>query len=213
MRNDRHLALQMRKAGKSYKTIRSELGIPLSTLSDWFSREQWSTNLKIELIKKTGKLVSKLSKARWEAWRQTFRDQAQNEFSALITNPLFLLGLSLYWGEGDNKPNTSVVRLVNTDPRMVSIFCRFLREVIHVDPSRLRASLVLYSDLSDKKCKSFWSNVTRIPVEQFHKTQFIVGKHPTRRTSYGMCTVYGNHSGLKEKILTWTDLLYKHYQA
>lgn len=42
MRQDKETAKNLRKLGKSYREIEEELGIPRSTLSDWFGSEEWS---------------------------------------------------------------------------------------------------------------------------------------------------------------------------
>ena len=51
MRNDKHLALKLRKLGKSYNKISNELDIPKSTLCSWFSKIDWSQSVKEELNK------------------------------------------------------------------------------------------------------------------------------------------------------------------
>lgn len=213
MRKDKHLALKMRQQGMSYKKIGSELSIPISTLSDWFRDLEWSQDLKRELTQHSGEAASKAQKKRWEEWRDVFRKEAHKEFPTLIKNPLFTAGLMLYWGEGDSRLKNGMVRLVNTDSRMISLFCSFLRKVIKVEEQKVKAYLVLYSDLSDQECKKYWSNSSKIPIERFGKTQFIQGRHPTRRTTYGMCTVCISSRGLKEKIAIWIDLLYKMYSS
>lgn len=211
MRNDKHLAVALRRKGLSYKKIETELGIARSTLSDWFSHEDWSQVLRQHLVKTTGTVVSRFQRQRWETWRERFRQEARIEFNTLKKNPLFIAGIMLYWGEGDSRVSNGMVRLVNTDPRMIALYCSFLRNVIHVPENKIKASLVLYPDLSNEACIDYWSVVTKIPRERFHKTQFINGRHPTKKTMHGMCTIYVSGRGLKEKIVVWTDLLYKTY--
>lgn len=213
MRNDKHLALKLRTDGKSYKEISSELGISKSTLSNWFSKLDWSEDVKSKLAHEASRLarerfqvVVQANQARWVAWREDHRHQAIREFPNLQGNPLFVSGLMLYWAEGDNKLSNSMVRLTNTDPRMIKIFLCFAREICKVDKAKIRLALILYPDLKDSECKPFWSKYTGIPVNQFYKTQFIKGSHPTRRLEKGICMVRIGGIGLKEKILTWINL-------
>jgi transposase-like protein/preprotein translocase subunit Sec61beta len=216
MRNDQHLALDMRKKGKSYKEISKKLGIPKSTMHYWFKDLRWSEKIKDDLTKKAVKLsrkrikkVIKANKERWLKWREDFKKEAVREFPKLKINPVFIAGLMLYWGEGDsNLKNT--VRLTNIDPRMIILFCKFVTEILMVSRIDIRVHLTIYPDLSEEKCKEYWSKKIKIPKNQFDKTQIIYGKHPTRRLENGICSIRVPKScGLKEKIFVWIDLFSK----
>ena len=218
MRNDKHLAIKMRERGKSYNKISKELSIPKSTLSGWLADADWSKEIKMELTRKVNYvarkrllLINKARREKWEKWREEFRKKARKDFPRLLKNPLFTIGIALYWGEGDHKLENGRVRLINTDPRIIRLFSKFLKEAIGVPEEKIRAWLILYPDLSEKKCKDFWSEASSVSLDKFGKTQFIRGRHPTRRTAYGMCTINVNSRGLKEQIFTWTDLLYEKY--
>ncbi|HLM84340.1 MAG TPA: helix-turn-helix domain-containing protein [Candidatus Bathyarchaeia archaeon] len=216
MRNDQHLAIDMRKKGKSYKEISRKLGIPKSTMHYWFKNLQWSEKIKdnltersVKLSRKRIKKVIKANKERWLKWREDFKKEAAEEFPKLRKNPTFIAGLMLYWGEGDSKLKNTT-RLTNTDPRMISLFCKFVVEILKVPRSDIKAHLTIYPDLSDSKCKKYWSKETKLPINQFNKTQVIYGKHPTRRLENGICSIRVPRScGLKEKIFVWIDLFSK----
>jgi len=213
MRNDKHLAIKLRKQNKSYNKISKELGIPKSTLSEWFSEKNWSQRVKRDLTRRANyiarkrlRLINKARREKWERWREEFRKEAREEFSLLLKDPLFVAGISLYWGEGDSKLKNGKVELVNTDPRMIALFVKFLRKIAKVPENKILAWLNLYPDLSEKECKSFWGETSKIPPEQFRKTQFIKGRHSTKRLKYGICSITVHSRGLKEKIFTWIDL-------
>ncbi len=213
MRQDKKKAIVLRKQGKSYNEISEILKVPKSTLSAWLSQIPWSAAVRKKLVKRQGEIVGKITKARWAKWREGFREEAKLEFNTLAANPLFIIGLCLYLGEGDHQLKTSQVKLINTDPKVIDLFSRFLREAVKVPEKKIRAWLIIYKDLDDEKCKKYWRKACKVPVKRFYKTQIIKGRHPTRRTPYGMCTVQVSSRALKEKIFTWTDLLYKQYQA
>ncbi|OGE73967.1 MAG: hypothetical protein A3I07_04105 [Candidatus Doudnabacteria bacterium RIFCSPLOWO2_02_FULL_42_9] len=215
-RNDKHLALLLRKSGKSYGFISRELQIPKSTLSEWFSGLKWSGIVKNKLITKANllaqkrmRLMAKANQKRWLDWRAGYRLQAIEEFELLKNNPLFISGVMLYWAEGDNGKKSSNVRLANIDPRMIRIFIKFALKICKVSKANIRIGLILYPDLKDTVCKSFWSKYLKIPIVQFHKTQVIKGNHPTKRLEYGICMVRIGGAGLKEKIKVWIDLCSK----
>ena len=216
MRNDRHLALALRRKGASYKKIEQQLGIPRSTLSGWFSSLNWSQDLKKELTRRSNyvthnkfrKLVKRRMKM-WEAWREEARQEARRDFPRLLKDPLFVAGIMLYWGEGDSKISNSSVRLSNTDPKMMELFTRFLVDICQAPLENLRCAMNLYPDLDERTCLDFWADATQIPATQFTKTQFMQGRHPTKRLSHGICqTRYGSRQ-LKEKIFVWIDLFYR----
>jgi len=216
MRNDRHLAIKLRKKGTSYNRISKELGIPKSTMHYWFRNLRWSRIIKEKLTEKakiqaTKRLrkVIEAQKKRWKAWRKQYREEAIKEFPILKSNPLFVAGLMLYWGEGDSNLRHQV-RLSNSNPRMIKLFNDFLQKICKIPKERVRLALVIYPDLIEKVCKNFWSNKTKISLKQFDKSSVIYGRHPTKRLENGVCIIRVNGSpGLKEKVITWTNLTVK----
>lgn len=218
MRDDKHLAIRLRKKGKSYNKISSELNIPKSTLTNWFSDLKWSQIMKQELGRKANyiarkrlRLINKGRRKMWEDWREKARQEARKSFPRLKKNPLFIAGLMLYWGEGDSKIENSQVRLSNTSPDLIKLFSLFLKNICGLPTEKIKISLILYPDLDEKKCKSFWSIVTRIPENQFKKSQIIKGKHPTKKLAYGICMIHLTSRQLKEKIFVWINLFHKQF--
>lgn len=112
----------------------------------------------------------------------------------------------LYWAEGDSKPKNPF-RLTNTDPRMIALYTQFLVKALKIPKENLHPTIILYPDLSKEKCLNFWSEVIGVPESQFYKTQFIKGKHPTKRLSYGICMITCGNRQLKEKMIVWIELL------
>lgn len=211
MRNDKHIAIKLRLEGKSYKEIEHDLGIPRSTLADWFSDQEWSKDIKQKLISSMSNKLSVAQKRRWELWREEAREEARQNFQSLRNNPLFIAGLMLYWGEGDSKIENSQVRIANTDPRMLRLFLNFLLDIGNADFPRIRSVMHLYPDLNEDLCRQYWSDSMGIPQKQFIKTQYIVGKHPTKRLGYGVCQIIYGSRKLKEKIYIWIDRFQQDY--
>lgn len=218
MRNDKHLAIKLRRQGNSYNKISKKLNIPKSTLVGWLADRKWSQNIKKELTRKANYISRKRllffvkeRREKFEKIREGFRIEAEAEFPRLIKNSLFVAGINIYWSEGDNKPTGSSLRISNIDPRMIGVFSSFLRNILMIPEEKIRVGLILYPDLSEKNCKNFWHNVTKIPFDQFYKTQFIYGKHPTRRIEHGICMLIVSSRKYKEKVMKWIDLFSKKY--
>ncbi|OGE94603.1 MAG: hypothetical protein A3B10_00375 [Candidatus Doudnabacteria bacterium RIFCSPLOWO2_01_FULL_44_21] len=217
MRKDKEKAIELRIQGKSYSTINRELGISKSTLSDWFKGVSWSESLKerltakqIETSREKIILMNLANKEKWDRWHEECRNEAIVEFSDLKSNPLFISGLMLYWGEGDKNLKNGKVRITNSDPEMIKIFCMFLKKVLIIPNHKITARLLLYPDLIDGPQKRFWSKLIELPIERFRKSTYIIGRHPTRRLSYGVCSIDVYSRKLKEKILKWSEL-YRQY--
>ncbi|OGM98320.1 MAG: hypothetical protein A2915_04390 [Candidatus Yanofskybacteria bacterium RIFCSPLOWO2_01_FULL_41_34] len=213
MRKDQEKAFGLRRQKQSYKTISKELGIPKSTLAGWFKNELWSQDIRDELGRtaslafpeKLNRIVA-ANKKRWADWHQQARDEAVVEFPKLKDDSLFLAGLMLYWGEGNKTPTSPQVKLANSDPAMIRLFCLFLKKTLLVPDEKIKIWLLLYPDLIDSVQKNFWSKATGIPLTQFNKSIYIKGRRSTRRLSYGVCNVTVSSRQLKEKIVKWIEL-------
>ncbi len=216
MRKDKVRAYNLRREGKSYKQIRKLLGIPLGTLGGWFKNEEWSKEIRDRLGKEQSssfpkklQAIIKANKKRWANIHQGYRDAGEREFEILKNNPLFLAGIMLYWGEGEKSPKMSRLKLANTDPSMIRIFYKFLKDIIKVPKDKILVWLLLYPDLADDMQKRFWSRATGVPISQFKGSIYIKGRHPTKRLSYGVCNIYVSSREFKEKIMVWLDLYQK----
>jgi len=212
----RKAATVLRRKSLSYLEISRHLSIPKSTIAGWFKGEKWSQEIAKKLASKQRgiqadriRLMSVANKKRFEKIRESYRQKAKEEFSGLFDKKLFIASLMLYAGEGDLQNANSNVRIANTNWRMLKVFKRFLLDVCGVPKEKIRCAIVLYPDLDEGVCKTFWSKVLGIKFEQFHKTQFIKGKHPTNRLKNGIGYVIVSSRELKEKILVWIDLCYK----
>lgn len=216
MNKNKEEVFKLRRLGKSYKAIQRETGVPLSTLSGWFKNEEWSIEIRdhlgrLESLAFPKKLAAmkKANKERWAKNYENYRNAGKQEFELLKDNPIFLAAIMLYWGEGDKSPKWSRVKLANTEPLMIRLFYLFLKDVIKVPENRICVWLLLYPDLIDDMQKNFWSRAAGIPLSHFKKSIYITGRHPTKRHSYGVCSINVQSRELKEKMMTWLDLYQK----
>lgn len=213
MRKDKENATKMRRAGKSYREIHSALKVPLSTLSDWFSKIGWSQNMAKKLASKvqvqhTARIVE-LDKIRGQHLARAYeeaRNEARKDLDILKYNPLFIAGLMLYWGEGD-KATKSQVRLANTDPELIKFFVYFLKNVCNIPEEKIGISILTYPDIDDVANRQYWSEVSGIDQSKFIKSILIQGRHKTRRLGHGVCSVYISSTYFKVKMLEWMKLL------
>lgn len=213
MRKDKEKAVELRRNGRSYKQISSDLGIPLGTISGWFRGQKWSEEIREHLSKKVSlsnpnavQAMVIANKMRWTKWRQSHREIAIQQFSELKKDPLFLSGIMLYWGEGDKSSKNSTLKLSNSDPAMIKVFYLFLVKSLEISPEKIFISLINYPDLVDSVQKTIWSRATGIPLSQFKNSVVIQGRHPTKRNSYGVCMIMVHSRAFKDRILQWIEL-------
>ncbi len=113
---------------------------------------------------------------------------------------LLVAGLMLYYGEGAKTKNT--VDFANSDPRIVSIFLKFLRKICGVEEGRLRFYLYCFSDQNPQELIEFWSQVLKVSKDSFTKPYVReVYKNLHRRMPYGVLHVRYSDLRLLKRIL------------
>ena len=70
----------------------------------------------------------------------------------------------LYWAEGD-KRHRNAARISNSDPELLKLFMRFLRECLAVPDERIRANCNLFADHlhHQKEVEQFWLDTLELP--------------------------------------------------
>jgi len=188
-------ALKLRFIGKSYGEIKCALGVPKSTLSSWFKNLQLPPSVQKILIEKgraTNKNLAEFNRRRTQAIKienQQVRQAAAEEIKSLSKRELLLIGAALYWAEGYNKqdnvgsPNIS---FGNSDPKMVILFLRFLREVMRIPEEALRPIVQIHHNVEVKSAINFWSKISDIPQKFFHITHQISKASKGKRSTYSL---------------------------
>ena len=215
MRKDKEYATELRKGGLSYREIRKKLSIPLSTLSEWFSGEEWSKDIRSKLTaaaqEESTVRIIELDRVRGQHLARIYeeaREEAQRELETLKYNPLFIAGVMLYWGEGD-KVTKGQTRLSNADPELIRLYVEFLRKACRIPEEKIKASLLVYPDIDQQSTLRFWSFSSGIPAARFGKIVQIEGRHKKNRLRYGVCSVLVLSTYFKVKMLVWLKLLPK----
>lgn len=213
MRKDKETAVNLRRAGKSYNEIHQMLCIPRSTLSDWFTKKEWSEEVRKRLTTsaKEGSAVRLvgLNKTRGQRLAQAYeaaREEARKEFELLKYDPVFISGIMLYWGEGTKNPKVGAI-VTNSDAKMIKFYVQFLIRSCRIPIEKIKAYVLIYPDLEEKTIRAYWSKVSGLPWENFTKSVVIEGRHATRRLGWGVCTVTVSSTYFKQKVLEWVKLL------
>ena len=211
-------AKELRTRGFTYEEIAKIVDVSKSTISSWLSHETWSISIKEDNAKRAAKenkkRISLLNKARGNQYKKLYAEaerSAVTEFKHYKQNPLFIAGLMLYVGEGDNSEGR-LIRIANSKMEVHSIFIAFAKEFLGVPREKLRFWVLLYPDLNPEKCSRAWSKTTHIPLSQFHKYQVIQGKSMKRTLHYGVGNTIIGGTVLKKKLMKWIELALKELQ-
>lgn len=203
----REKALMLRKKEFSYSQIKSELGIPKSTLSYWLKDYPLSHKRVDELRNKNVKRIEKFRQSMFEKRKKHLEPiykRARSTILPLTKKELLLAGLCLYWGEG-TKADWSKIALTNSDPSVLRFFIYWLKRVCDVNKKDLKIHLQLYCDMNIKKEMLFWSKNLNIPLKQFIRPHIksTTSKRINHKGGFGhgTCAVMLNRVILKEKIL------------
>jgi hypothetical protein len=163
---------------------------------------------KNDLIRKRVLAMNSARKKNAESRDESARKEALEQFTAYYQDPLFNLGLGLYWGEGDKKTRYQV-RLTNTDPDLIRTFLRFLETYAKEFKDRIWISLIRYDDIEQVQCEHFWQEKTGLGRERFQKTVTIKSRSIEAKSPYGICIVGISSAKLKIKMMTWIAQLEK----
>ncbi len=117
---------------------------------------------------------------------------------------LFSVAIGLYIGEGKKKTRGEVA-IANTNPQVIQVFMRFLREICGVKQPSFVAGINVYDDVDLEEAQCYWEEVTGSPRSQFHKPTVRASRGGTHiaKSRYGTVTVGVYSTKLQGIILDW----------
>jgi len=186
-------AVKLRKQGKTYNEIITEVGVAKSTLSLWLREVGLSRTQQQKLTKRkvaAQKLGAEKRRSQRIAETEIINDECRYDIQNLTDRELFLMGVVLYWAEGakpkDNNPS-AMIDFANSDPAMLKLFVKWLIKFGNVKKSdiNLRLHLHYLYKRREVELKKYWGNMLNIPEEQFAKTNFKKHNPKTKRINVG----------------------------
>lgn len=208
-------AREFRERGFTYSEIAKIVGLSTATLSGWFSKQPFSKRIRKDNEAKArrdnAKRILLINKARGAEREKRYREAirtAETEFKHYRTIPLFIAGLMIYVGEGDNR-HSRLIRIANSRMDVHRIFIRFAVEFLGIHHEDIRFWMLLYPDLSESSCKKTWSKTLKLPESQFYKSQVIQGKSLKRTLHNGVGNTIIGNAILKRKLMRWIELASK----
>jgi len=215
----REKACELRKQGVSMGSIAQQLGVAKSSVSYWV-RDIVLTESEIKKLQSNSHSRIAIERRRTsrmkrhDTERQEITTQAYEEAKSFISNPLWCVAVSLYWGEGGKTQRT--IRIANSDPAVIQLMAKFFREFCKAPSEKFRAHVHAFTHTDVQKAVSYWSKVSGIPKAQFFKTYIknsSASKKQRDTLPYGTCQIYVHDSVLFIRMMAWIEFLKdtKHY--
>lgn len=100
---------------------------------------------------------------------EKFKELGKNMVGNISKRDLFLVGIALYWGEGNKKGRRLI--LSNSDPEMIKIWIKWLIECLNLSISDISCNVGINEIHKDrvKLVEKYWSEMTGIPLIEFRK--------------------------------------------
>lgn len=166
----------MRKMGESIGSIKLKLGVSKSSVSLWCSDIELTTEQRDCLIESDrrggaiGRAKASISIRKERLNRMSkYMVKGRKMVGQMSNRDLFLVGIALYWAEGDKKNRR--LKFTNSDPEMIKIWIKWLKECLKVP----RDDIYCYLGINQLHLKrveiveKYWSDVSGIPLENFRK--------------------------------------------
>lgn len=170
---ERQKAREMRKNGESLKTIARQLEVAKSTVSGWIKDIELSEDQKRNLLDRSRMWgYNSGQKRKHEELRKQYQEIGREKIRQGNYSSLYLTGCMLYWAEGYKSNNKNKVTFVNSDPSMIQLFLRFLRENFDIEDN-IRLSINCYTDndLSIEEIENYWLDISGLTRDRLKKTQ------------------------------------------
>jgi len=154
-------AIKLRKEGYSYSYIAEKTGLSKSTLSNHLAKLPYTPNEHTQRKATNAQLSSARTKhAQKRASLDLAAASARKDIGCMSERDLFIVGLGLYIGEGSK--TQGLVRLVNTDPRVIRLFIRWVR-ALGLSDGNIAIRIHLYPDSDVHSANVYWLKETSLP--------------------------------------------------
>lgn len=194
MKNEiRAQARAMRQNGLSVRDIALELGVSRGSVSQWVRGIELTEEQVRHLKEKQHQWGGRNNGA--QANRDRFRErrkvyQEEGRAKAREGRSLHMIGCMLHWAEGAKHRNH--VNFVNSDPNMMQLYLRFLKEELCVRENDI--ILYIHCHTRDEtvidRIKQYWLNLLHLPESSIRQVLFKQGSNTRKNIlENGVCSV------------------------
>ena len=103
-----------------------------------------------------------------------------------------------YTGERSKvRKSTITLNFSNSDPLMVTVYMRFIREILKIPEEKIRAGIHIYPSISENEARKFWAKTTKLPEDRFYiitqVSRASQNKRPFNTLLYGTVAIKVNN--------------------
>ena len=173
-KEERSQAIKLRQQGFSYKEILRKVDVSKSTLSLWLrnigvaKRHQQAFTLKRKLAQQKAQEACRNIRITRET---EIIQTAKKEITNVSKRELWLIGIALYWAEGAKQKAHNVSQKVsfnNSDPQMVLLFNKWLKEACLRKKSELTYSIYIHKTANKERARKFWEDLLGTKIEKMY---------------------------------------------
>ena len=189
---EKERAIQLRREGKTYSEILSEISVAKSTLSEWLKSVQLAKPQKQRITKKRKESALRGAQARRTARVtevQSLKHKGLADISEISNRELWLIGVALYWAEGakqhEHSPSTGIM-FANSDPEMIVVFMKWLEQA-GVSLPEIWFELYVHETRKSESAdfRRWWARELGVPLQKLNRVYFKKGNPKTRRKNVG----------------------------
>lgn len=189
--DEKNSAKKLRKSGYSFKEISELIGISKSTASLWTRNIKLSETAIARLKSRVtnGQIISAENKRkRTREILDSFYKDSGKELNALTLSKSFLkiIASVFYLCEG-GKYDNRMIQFTNSDPILIEVFLKLLRNNYPITESKFRACLHIHGYHDADKQITYWSKITKISKSQFIKPHLKINTKKRIRDGYQGC--------------------------
>ena len=197
--------------------IAKQVKVSKSTISYWV-RDIVLSEFQKNKLNKNGHSVDAIEKRRTSRLANTASrhkiifDRAIAEAPLLSKNPLWCVGVALYWGEGGKTQN--LVRISNSDPKVITTMMGFFKDVCGVVPAKFRGHVHIFAHSDIQNSEKYWSQVSGIPITQFLKSyqkNSAASLNKRFTLPHGTVQIYVLDTKLFFRIMGWIEYIKQQY--
>lgn len=190
---EKEKAISLRKKGFSYNEILKEVPVAKSSLSLWL-KDLPLTRQEKEALKKRKKAVVDRGRIRAAAVNhqnrldreRVYLEEAREVFEKYKKDPLFHIGITLYWAEGAKRNNQFL--FINSDPDMIHTIVEWLERYLGYSRYGMRFRLYIHKPYAHENLELFWMQFLETTKDQQVKTIYKpTGLGVKKRPDYKGC--------------------------
>jgi hypothetical protein len=176
--DEQNRARDLRADGWTMPEIASELGVSRSSVSLWTRDVEFTPRPRGSARRREPNALQRRKQDEIERMLA----EGRHRIGDLSDRELLIAGTALYAGEGFK----GKLGMANTNPQILLLFVTWLRRLFDVDEGRLRMTLYLHRDLDVDVATDYWSDLLRIPKDQFNKPYRAAADPSIRTTKHPM---------------------------